>query len=188
MTEQATISPLNTYAHCKVEGEKLVNEYRQRGLVTAILRFSSVYGSAYDHADRVIPAFCRAAVKGSQMQIEGLENSFDFTHVSDVVNGIICTMNKLQAGVEDLPPIHLTTGKGTSLMQVVRLVRDILEQPVYYQEAPVRTYDVHRFCGNPDQAKKVLGWQAQVPFARGMEHLLKQYQHYFSLHDRAGIL
>jgi hypothetical protein len=38
------------------------------------------------------------------------------------VNCIICTINKLQAGVDDLPSIHLTTGHGTSLLQVIKLI------------------------------------------------------------------
>lgn len=181
ITEEAELMPLNTYARSKVEGEKLVNEYRQQGLKTAILRFSSVYGSANDYSDRVIPAFCRAAVAGKTLRIDGFNNLFDFTHVADTVNGIIHTVNKLQAGVQDLPPIHLTTGYATSLLQVIKLIEQTLEETVQYQEAPARTYDVHHFYGNPARAKQLLGWDAHIPLAQGIKDLIKQYQQHSSM-------
>jgi len=176
VTEKADLMPLNTYAKSKVAGEKLVNQYRQLGLTTAILRFSSVYGSAYDHADRVIPAFCRKAAQGEMLRVDGFNNLFDFTHVHDVVNGIIKAINKLQNNISDLPPIHLTTGIGTSLLQVIGLIEQILNQSIDYKEAPARTYDVHSFCGDPCRAKSLLGWEAEISLMQGLSDLIKQYQ------------
>jgi UDP-glucose 4-epimerase len=176
VTEQADLIPLNTYARSKVAGEELMIEYQQQSAPAAILRFSSVYGSAQDYNDRVIPAFCQTAVKGSALRVDGFKNLFDFTHVNDTARGVIQAMEILQTGVRDLPPIHLTTGCGNSLLQVITLIEAALGKPIHYQEAPARTYDVHRFCGDPTRAKKLLNWEAQNSLAHGIRDLLNQYQ------------
>ncbi len=178
--ESARLNPLNTYARSKVAAEKLVMKYQQRGLSTAILRFSNVYGSVDDYDDRVIPAFCCSAVNGMALRLDGVDNLFDFTHVSDVIAGIVATMDKLQSGVQSLPPMHLTSGHGTSLLQVIKIIERILDIRIKYQQAPARSYDVRHFYGNPAQAQALLGWKAQVSLSQGIQDLLMQYQQYAS--------
>jgi len=166
------------YAESKVLGEGLVNRFRAQGLRTAVLRFSSVYGSAQDHVDRVVPAFCRAAIRGDSLRVDGLENVFDFTHVNDTVDGIIKVITKLSEGVLDLPPIHLTTGVGTRLLDLVFLIQKLLNKKVFYHQSPCRTYDVQRFYGNPSLAKNILGWEAKVTLSTGIKNLLEQYENH----------
>lgn len=176
VTENAELMPLNIYARSKLAAEQLVTEYRQHGLLTAILRFSSVYGSANDYADRVIPAFCRAAVQNNILRVDGVNNVFDFTHVSDTVAGIILVMQKLKQGINNLPPIHLTTGNGTSLLDVVLLIQQVLNKKVVYKEAPARTYDVHQFYGDVTRSKELLAWEAKIALQQGLANLIAQYQ------------
>lgn len=181
VTEDANLIPLNIYARSKVAGENLVNQYRAQGLTTAILRFSSVYGHSNDYADRVIPAFCRAALLNNPLRIDGFNNVFDFTHVKDTVAGIIQVMQKLNAQVNNLPPIHFTTEQGTTLLQVALLIEKILGRKISYQEAPVRTYDVHRFYGSGQRAENLLAWKANITLEQGLADLLQQFQKQFSL-------
>lgn len=176
VSENAPLRPLNIYARSKVAGEELVNEYRARGLNTAILRFSSVYGSALDHADRVIPAFCRLAIAKQTLRIDGFNNLFDFTHVADVVAGILTVIHQLDSGKNNLPPIHFTTGQATSLLDVALLIEHILSEPIKYYPAPPRNYDVHRFCGDPSRAKNLLGWESKINLSHGLTDMLKKYQ------------
>ena len=42
--------------------EQNIQEACTAGLTAAILRFSNVFGNVFDHSNRVIPAFCRAAL------------------------------------------------------------------------------------------------------------------------------
>ena len=64
-------------------GEELIAEARNRGLRACVIRLSNVYGSTQDHADRVVPAFARAALLGQPLRIDGYDHTFDFTHISD---------------------------------------------------------------------------------------------------------
>lgn len=174
--EDATLMPVNAYARSKVAAESLISHYQNMGLKTAILRFSSVYGSIKDHPDRVIPAFCRAALLGDPLRIDGFDNTFDFTHVGDTVRGILCAVAKLCAGSKGLPPIHLTTGQGTSLLQLAQLIECLVKKKLVMHEAPARTYDVQRFIGDTQRAKQLLGWEATTTLAQGISTLLIEYE------------
>ncbi len=87
---------------------------REGGLAVGVLRFANVYGPGNDHPDRVVPAFARAAAAGGELRIDGSDNTFDFTHISDVVRGILTMVELLARGERRAPPIHLASGRGTT--------------------------------------------------------------------------
>lgn len=174
--EDLPLTPVNMYARSKVAAEALIKQYQLKGLVSAVLRFSNVYGNSNDYPDRVIPAFCRHALLDQPLRLDGKWHTFDFTHVEDTVRGILAVINKLDDKIKDLPPIHLTTGKSTSLIELVNLIEHILAKPLTYYEAPARAYDVNKFCGDPARAKTILNWEAQISLEQGLTDLIKQYQ------------
>ncbi len=173
--EDAPLAPRNVYARSKVEVERLTDAARADGMTTAILRFSNVFGDTLDHADRVVPAFARAAATGGTVRVDGADCTFDFTHVSDVSDGILRVVNLLSAGERALPPIHFVSGRQTSLGQLADLaVR--LGSDVRRVEAPARSFDVHRFCGDPRRAEALLGWRAATPLESGFARLMEAYR------------
>jgi nucleoside-diphosphate-sugar epimerase len=169
--EDATLAPVNVYGRSKVEGEQLVVDARAAGLRTAVVRLSNVYGGSDDHADRVVPAFVRAAVEGGPLRVDGVANTFDFTHVDDVAGGLIALMRALERG-ESLPPLHLVTGQPTSLGGLAALVLELTGSRSVITEAPSRTFDVARFYGDPSRAWDVLGWRAAIPLREGVTRLV----------------
>ncbi len=176
VSEDANLLPLNIYARSKVFAEELVSEYRKNGLQTATVRFSSVYGSTDDHIDRVMPAFCRVAALGGVMRIDGKDNILDFTHIDDVVEGLIKIIHKLQGGCVDLPTIHFTSGRATTLLEAAEFAKRVSHYQVRYVEAPPRTFDVSSFFGNPERADRLLNWQAKISLQDGIERLVDQYR------------
>lgn len=174
VTETANLSPLNTYAQSKVAAENLIQQYRSFGLNTAILRFSNVYGTTADHSDRVVPAFCRASAYGESMRIDGFDNTFDFTHISDVVAGIVKTVQQLQYN-KTLPIMHLTTCRPTTLYQLAVLARQVGNSNCEFIPAPSRTYDVARFYGDFSLAQKVLNWMPTTPIESGVAQLVADF-------------
>ena len=173
--EDAPLSPRNVYARSKVEVECLTDAARAEGMTTAILRFSNVFGDALDHPDRVVPAFARAAATGGTVRVDGVDCTFDFTHVSDVSDGILRVVKLLSAGERALPPIHFVSGRQTSLGQLADLaVR--LGSDVTRVEAPARSFDVHRFYGDPRRAEALLGWRATTPLETGFARLMEGYR------------
>lgn len=172
--EDAPLSPCNVYAHSKVAVERLTDEARGSGMATAVVRFSNVFGDALDHADRVVPAFARAAALGGAVRVDGSACTFDFTHVSDVADGLARVVRLLCDGERTLPPIHFVAGRQTSLGELAALATT--HGAAARQEAPARSFDVHRFCGDPSRADALLGWRASTPLERGFAALVADYR------------
>jgi nucleoside-diphosphate-sugar epimerase len=173
--EDMPLRPMNVYACAKRQAEQAMLAARQHGLQTAIVRLSNVYGCTQDHADRVVPAFARAAALGHAMRVDGRDHTFDFTHVSDTVRGILAVVERLQAGQQDLPPIHLLTGKATTLGELASLANRFGQQNALIHEAPERDFDVARFYGTPKRAHALLDWCADIGIESGLQRLVEDF-------------
>lgn len=171
--DDVRLAPMNVYAHGKVEGERLVLDARSAGVRTAICRFSNVFGSVDDHADRVIPAFARVAAFGGELRVEGSTNTFDFTYVDDVVDGLLKVIAAVEHG-EQLPPLHFVTGRPTSLLDLAAIAYDNARGSITVHECPSRTYDVSHFYGDPSRTHQILGWRASTSVEAGFARLVEQ--------------
>lgn len=172
VAEDAPLAPMNVYGRSKVEGERLVDDARRTGLRTSIVRLANVYGSVADHADRVVPAFARAALTGGALRVDGAQHTFDFTHVDDAVEGLRRVVEETRAGRE-LPPIHLLPGRAVTLGELASMAIELAGTRARVVAGPPRTYDVARFVGDPRRAERLLGgWRAQVALREGLARLI----------------
>ncbi|MCI4370857.1 MAG: NAD-dependent epimerase/dehydratase family protein, partial [Thermoplasmata archaeon] len=168
--EAAPLSPVNVYGHSKVAGELLVGDRRAEHRA-CVVRFSNVFGSANDHADRVVPAFVRAALAGTDLRVDGSGHLFDFTFVEDVVLGLHRLVELMEAGEPAPPPIHYVSGTGVTLGELASEVVEVLGSKSRVREAPPRSYDVARFVGDPTRAKQLLGWKHETSLRDGILRL-----------------
>lgn len=175
--EDDPIAPMNHYGRSKAAGEAIVARGRASGLATAVLRFANVYGALNDHADRVLPAFCRGAARGEDLRVDGPMHTFDFTHVSDVVQGALAAVARLASGDRAVPTIHLASGRPTTLGQLAVMAAAAGGWRSEVKLAPARSFDVSRFCGDPTRAKVELGWSARVSIEAGLDALVRAYAH-----------
>lgn len=168
------INPENTYARTKAEAERIVFTTRSQGITVASLRFSNVFGSVHDHLDRVVPAFARAAADNGALRLEGPDNFFDFTHLDDTVAAIMLVVEKLEAGVNNLPPLDIVTGRATSLRQLAEMA--IAAGGGSIEIAPSRGIGAEKFQGDPLPAKEYLGWVAQQPLELMIARLVDNFR------------
>ena len=175
VSEDTPLDPVNVYGRSKAAAEALCIGARSRGVQTAIARLSNVYGSTGDHADRVVPCFAARAALGLPLSIEGREHTFDFTHLTDTVRGLLAMIRVLTDGEQALPPIHLLTGKPTTLGQLALLASAAAGNRSPIVEAPPRHFDVARFVGNPSRAKELLGFSAEVELRDGVSQLVREF-------------
>jgi nucleoside-diphosphate-sugar epimerase len=175
VSESAPFQPLNAYAKSKVEVEDLVTLSRREGLCASVIRFSSVYGSVMDHADRVVPAFARRASVGGVLRIDGQDTILDFTHVDDVVNALHMAVGALAAGNGPLPPLHLVSGRGTTLRELASIAIKTAGGGTI-DLGPPRAYDVSSFVGDPARAQHVLGWRVNTSLEEGIASLVECFR------------
>jgi nucleoside-diphosphate-sugar epimerase len=173
--EDSPYSALNVYARTKVEGELMVTDARAAGLLANTCRLSTVYGSLDDHADRVLPAFCRAAATGGQIAVQGTDVVLDPTHVHDVVRGIVLLVEQT-ADRQVLPPIHFVSGRGLSIMELARLAVGAGNPATRISIQAPRSYDVKRFVGDPTRAKALLGWRSEISVESGVEAFVSDFR------------
>lgn len=175
-SECSFLNPLNIYGKSKVYMEEIALKSRDYGLNTAIVRLANVYGCTKDHSDRVIPAFCFNAANQLDLRVDGKNNLFDFTHVSDVAFGLKLIVEQLEQNEKNLPTVHLLPGIGTTLLEAANIAIGAVNSRSSIIEAPSREYDVSHFLGNPELARKLLGWTAKIAPEAGIKKLANAFQ------------
>ena len=181
--EEVELSPINVYGRTKAQSERDLEDARAAGLQTAVVRLSNVYGSVDDHCDRVIPAFVRAAVGGGSIRVDGRDNTFDFTHLDDTVAGICAVIDMLASG-EAPPPIHLLTGRPTTLGELAATTVRLAGTRTEIRDAPPRRYDVGCFYGSPERARELLGWRPRIGLEEGLSRLVADFRKESSVPSR----
>lgn len=176
VSEDAPRRPVNVYGRTKLAGEMLIEEARREGLRAAVVRLSNVYGSTVDHEDRVLPAFARAAARGAMLRVDGSDNEFDFTHVSDTTTGLSSLVDHLAAGGDPPPPIQFATGVSTTLAQAARYAVSFGRSGATITEAPSHAFNVSRFRGTWARAHVLLGWAPRVVIRDGLARLVSDFQ------------
>jgi nucleoside-diphosphate-sugar epimerase len=175
VSEDAAHAPKNHYARSKVAGEQLTWEARERGVCANIARLSTVYGDPDDHPDRVLPAFCIAAARGTEIQVQGPQVMLDAVHVRDAAEGLARLVSRTGAG-ERLPPIHFVSGRGTTLRQMADFAVAAAVSRSTVMESVPRHYGVRAFIGDPTRAEDILGWTASTSVRHGISDLVRAFR------------
>jgi nucleoside-diphosphate-sugar epimerase len=175
-SEDSPFQPINVYAETKVRGEELIEAASHSGLRVAVIRLANVYGHTDDHADRVIPAFAKAAVEGLALRVDGVAHACDFTHIDDTICAFMGLIEYMQAAIESPPPIHVVTGEPTTLGDLASLAVEIAGTDSSILTAPSRDYDVTSFYGDPTRIHQMLGWKPQISLRQGLALLIAQFR------------
>eukprot|EP00668_Euglena_longa_P042002 GGOE01055351.1.p1 GENE.GGOE01055351.1~~GGOE01055351.1.p1 ORF type:complete len:1118 (+),score=394.62 GGOE01055351.1:302-3355(+) len=120
---------LNVYGQSKVESEKRVRQaVAEGGFVATIFRFSNVYGSPKDHADRVIPGFIAAALNDQPLAVSGTK-LVDFTHVDDTSRAVLLAVHQLEEWASQrawgsglCEDFNIASGQSSDLRMVAELI------------------------------------------------------------------
>ena len=84
----------------------------------------------------------------------------DYIHVVDLAKGHVCALNKLDKEGKGLYIYNLGTGKGYSVLDMVKAFEKATGKKVPYKIAPRREGDIATCYADPKKAKEELGWEA----------------------------
>jgi UDP-glucose 4-epimerase len=168
--EDAIPNPRSPYAVSKLSAEYYVRTIGQLwGIETVSLRVFNTYGPGQHlppvHAP-VIPNFIRQAAMSGTLVVHGDgQQTRDYVYITDVVNAMVAASSAL--GVNQAI-INVGSGRGTTIRELVRLVRDVTggEFEVVYN--PRNDRGPSQLSADISLAQKKLSYQPMTSLEAGL--------------------
>jgi UDP-glucose 4-epimerase len=178
ITEDFPRSHTNPYGHTKLVIEDMLSALRTASPAwrIGVLRYFNPAGAhpsgliGEDPADipnNLMPYVTQVAV-GQRAHVNVFGNDYptpdgtgvrDFIHVQDLAAGHVAALRTLLNHGESFT-VNLGTGRGVSVLEVVRAVERASERPIPFEFAPRRAGDVAQCYADASLAKRLLGWEA----------------------------
>jgi len=166
--------PESPYAIAKLSIEYYLAYYsRVHGREYAALRFGNVYGPRQDpHGEAgVVAIFCGRILNNRPLTVfgDGLQTR-DYVYVGDVARAVWLASTKPLPGKGrlDARGFNIGTGKGTSVLEIARLLQETASSDVPIEFAARRPGEQQESFVNADKAGELLGWTPQVSLAEGL--------------------
>lgn len=179
ITEDCALSSTNPYGMTKLLGEQMLRELERctPGWAIAYLRYFNPVGA---HAsgrigedpdglpNNLMPFVSQVAV-GRLPRLRVFGDDYptpDGTGVRDYIHVVDLALGHLRAleRIGELPGVttlNLGTGRGYSVLEMVRAFEAASARPVPYDIVARRQGDIAACWADPAQAERVLGWRAQ---------------------------
>lgn len=171
--EESVDTPVSPYAASKKACELLAYTYHHLyNLNISALRFFTVYGPR-GRPDMAPYKFIDRVSRGVEIQQFGDgSSSRDYTYISDIVDGIVRSIDRPHA----YEVFNLGKGNGTSLKDFIGLVQKHTGKAAKIKVLPNQAGDVPYTCADVSKACKLLGYKAKVPFEEGIRLTTKWYK------------
>lgn len=166
--------PASPYGATKRAGELLCLTYHAlHGVPTVCVRPFSVYGPGL-RPDLALTIFTKAIAEGRALPLYG-DGSVkrDFTHVSDICQGIASAMAAEHAVGET---INLGHSEPVEMREIIRMIESALGKTAKIDRMPPRSEDLPITFANLDKAKRLLGYQPVVPIQEGLQEFCDWYR------------
>ena len=165
VTEDTECNPIGQYGIMKLAGEQLVKDYHRRGAFDyIIIRPSAVYGPL-DVEDRVVAKFMLAAMRGETLQVNGAEETLDFTYVDDAADGIVSSATRIMSSNRIY---NITKSQSVTLLEAAEMIVRIVGKGT----VEVRDKDADfpsRGALDIDRARVILGYDPKIDVEEGFQ-------------------
>lgn len=163
VSEDRALDPIAPYALSKVHTEDLVRMLTDiADIPHALLRYFSVYGPR-QRPDEAFTKFITMALNGETIPIYGDgEQSRDFTHVDDIVNGTI------KAARQGEGTYNIGSGRRVTVNEMVAVLDDLLDgvESEHVEQPPG---DVEHTHANISKAREEMDYEPMIEFRDGAE-------------------
>ncbi len=177
MDENHPIGPINYYGFTKQEIERFLDWHDQlKEIKYASLRYFNAAGYNVDgkvkgleqNPANLIPIIMEVAagiresmdVYGDDYPTRDGTGIRDYVHVTDLAKAHLKAFEYIRKTRQSLV-INLGTGKGYSVMEVIRMAEKISGRKINYQITDRREGDPAEIYAKSGSAKEILGWQSE---------------------------
>jgi len=173
--EESVLRPGSPYGESKLYLERVLAWLdRTHGMKSACLRYFNAAGATaergedHDPETHLIPLVLQAAM-GRRPNISVFGDDYDtpdgtcirdYIHVSDLAEAHVLALRALDRGSRTY---NLGNGNGFSVLDVIRVAREITGREVPVVRAPRRPGDVPRLLADSARIRGELGWTPSVP-------------------------
>jgi UDP-glucose 4-epimerase len=183
IAEDAPLSAVNPYGETKLVGEGLVRAMgaADPGWHAAILRYFNPVGAHESGLigedprgtpNNLMPYVAQVAIgRRPRLQVFGADYPTpdgtgvrDYIHVVDLAEGHVAALQYLFEQGRGIT-VNLGTGRGHSVLEVVRAYESASSRPVPYEIVARRPGDVAACYADPSLATELLGWRARRDLA-----------------------
>lgn len=169
------INPLDPYGASKHAVEHYLHlYYLNYGIEYISLRYPNVYGPRQDPFGEagVVAIFTGQMLRGEQPIINGSgEQERDFLYVEDVARANLLALQKEGTGI-----YNLGWGKGTSVNEIFRLLKELTGYPGKAVHGPPKQGEVFKIYLKAEKARKELGWEPTVPLEEGLKRTVEYFR------------
>ena len=162
-------TPMNPYGVAKLAVDKYLHAYKiQRGLKSASLRFSNVYGPRQGAKGEagVVAVFAKRLRDGQPPRINGHGlQTRDFVYAPDLAEAASIVLQKRATGV-----FNLGTCRETSVLDLAKgLCKAAGFDPTKIQHSEGISGEQRRSVLDPSKAARDLGWTPRTQLAEGLQ-------------------
>lgn len=192
-TSDGVDHPVSLYAASKKANELMAHSYSHLyGLPTTGLRFFTVYGP-WGRPDMALFKFVRAILKGEPIDIYNQgQLSRDFTHVDDIVEGIVRVADRPPVGdahwqgQTDSSPapyrlFNIGNGRPVRLLDFVEAIETALGKQAVRNMLPMQPGDVLATWADTESLFEATGYKPKVGLKEGVESFVTWYREYYKL-------
>jgi UDP-glucose 4-epimerase len=186
--EDAPLSVTNPYGRTKLVMEQLIGDVctADAGFGAMLLRYFNPVGAHESGRigedprgvpNNLMPYIAQVAVgRRERLQVFGGDwptpdgtGVRDYLHVMDLAEAHVAALDHLQRGATGAIPVNLGTGRGTSVLELVRAFEVASGHTIPYEIVGRRDGDVAELWADPTRAEHLLGWTARHDIARMCE-------------------
>ncbi len=167
----------NPYGETKAMSERILTDIAKANpsFSVSILRYfnpvgaheSGLIGESPNGIPNNLMPYVTQVAKGKLEKLRVFGNDYptvdgtgvrDYIHVLDLAEGHVAALNHLSSGVHIY---NLGTGKGTSVLELVKAFEEANENEIPYEIVDRRPGDIAKFYADASKAKRELGWTAK---------------------------
>ena len=177
MAEHHPLNPRSPYASAKCGADRLVYAYTCTFAVPAVIvRPFNNYGPR-QHNEKLIPRIITSVLQGQSFPLHGDGASArDWVFVADNCAAIDLLLHAPLEQVQG-EVFNVATGVETDIYTIAQLLLEYLgEDESLIQWCAQRPGQVSRHRGDSTKLQQLLGWEAQVSLAEGLERTVKWYR------------
>ncbi|GAB1391656.1 MAG: UDP-glucose 4-epimerase [Rubrivivax sp.] len=184
ITEDAPLSATNPYGQTKLIGETILRDLGAADpqWQTACLRYFNPVGAHESGRigedprgtpNNLMPYVAQVAIgRRAELSVFGGDYATpdgtgvrDYIHVCDLAEGHVAALRRLLDTPGSLT-VNLGTGRGYSVLEVVRAYAEASGRPLPYRIVARRPGDVAACWADPSLAQRLLGWRARLDLPR----------------------